>query len=661
MRLKALVSAIGALSLLAEPSLASQAVRPVVAATTTAQPAAAPARALTAPDLDAWLDGYMATRLERNDVAGAMVVVVKNGSILFSKGYGYADVARRVPVDPDTSLFRPGSVSKLMTWTAVMQQVELGHIDLDRDINAYLDFKIPPFRGRPITMRNLLTHTPGFQESLKDLLLFDPKGRMPLADYLKRQIPPRVYEPGQVPSYSNYGAALAGYIVQRVSGQPYEDYVEQHIFGPLGMQNSSFREPLSARLQARMAQSYEVASGSPMAYEMFPAPAGSAALTGSDMARFMIAHLDQGEYLGQRMLKPETARMMHDTPLTTISPALNRMLLGFWETRRNGHRIIGHDGDTLYFHSVLRLLPDDDVGLFISVNSIGKDNGGRKIRDDLIAGLIDRYFPGPTITGKVSADVARRDGQLLAGSYSSALRWQIGYASLLDLGTQTVVTADGMGRITASSILGPNGQPRQFEEIAPFVWREIGGKSLIAAKVTDGKVAMWADDENAPIGAFLPTPAARDSAWLVPMLVLSLTALLLMALLWPITALVRRRYAAPLAVPAAAARSRWWVHVGASTALVLMLAWLATLGWIVTTFTFTAALDPWIRVLQLLSCVVFPAAALIALRNVWTVCITRKGWRSAPAWAWSVIVAVSCLTLLYVALAFDLIGFSLAL
>jgi CubicO group peptidase (beta-lactamase class C family) len=151
----------------------------------------AAARPLTGEDLEAWLDGYMPYTLQQADIAGAVVVVVKDGEVLLQKGYGYADVATHRPVDPQTTLFRPGSVSKLFTWTAVMQLVEQHRIDLDRDINTYLDFRIAPFDGQPVTLRNLMTHTAGFQDSLKDMVT--AKASAPaLGDFLKQQVPERV-------------------------------------------------------------------------------------------------------------------------------------------------------------------------------------------------------------------------------------------------------------------------------------------------------------------------------------------------------------------------------------------------------------------------------------------------------------------------------------
>jgi CubicO group peptidase (beta-lactamase class C family) len=230
--------------------------------------AAAPAaHALERTDAESWLDGFMPYALETGDVAGAVVVVVKNGETVLAKGYGYSDVAAHIPVDPEHTLFRPGSTSKLFTWTAVMQLVEQGKLDLDRDVNAYLDFRLPD-RGAPITLRNIMTHTAGFEEKVKDLIADDPARLVPLRTYVAEGIPARIFKAGTTPAYSNYATALAGYIVQRVSGQSFDDYVDAHIFKPLGMTHSSFRQPLPEALAADAAKGYDLASQPAKAYEI---------------------------------------------------------------------------------------------------------------------------------------------------------------------------------------------------------------------------------------------------------------------------------------------------------------------------------------------------------------------------------------------------------
>jgi CubicO group peptidase (beta-lactamase class C family) len=168
---------------------------------------AAEAVPLTAEDLNPWRDGFFPNALKQADIAGAVVIVVKDGQVVAKKGYGYADVVKRIPMDPDRTIVGVGSVSKLFAWTAVMQLVEQGKLDLDADINRYLDFKIPPYQGKPITLRNLMTHSAGFAE--RGFKVW-PEGQTPrtLGAYLKgTPVPDRIYAPGTVAAYSNYGAA----------------------------------------------------------------------------------------------------------------------------------------------------------------------------------------------------------------------------------------------------------------------------------------------------------------------------------------------------------------------------------------------------------------------------------------------------------------------
>ncbi len=287
------------------PSIApARPLTPDTGATVPAEIPGTSTHALTKEDVEAWLDGFFPYALQRGDIAGAVVTVVKDGQTLLSKGYGYADVAARKPVDPERTLFRAGSVSKLFTWTAVMQQDERGKLDLDADINTYLDFKIPPRDGKPITVRNLLTHTPGFDENARALIVTEGKDLPPLHQALKRWVPPRVTAAGSTPAYSNYGAALAGYLVERVSGASFDDYIEREIFAPLGMNHATFRQPLPESFQADMSKGYQLGSGEAKPFEIVTVPpAGSLSVSGSDMAPFMIAHLQNGAFGSNRILQ----------------------------------------------------------------------------------------------------------------------------------------------------------------------------------------------------------------------------------------------------------------------------------------------------------------------------------------------------------------------
>ena len=430
---------------------------PAVEASST--PAAHP---LERSDLEPWLDGLMPYAIERGDVAGAVVAVVKNGEVIFAKGYGFADVKNHKPVDAERTMFRPGSISKLFTWTAVMQLVEQGKLDLDHDVNDYLDFKIPARSDGPITLRNIMTHTPGFEEQIKALIVSDPKQLVPLQVYAREKTPVRIFKAGSTPAYSNYATALAGYIVERVSGQSFDDYLDAHLFKPLEMSHATFRQPLPAAFEVDMSKGYALASQPAKPYEIVvAAPAGSLAASGVDMAHFMIAHLEGGEYHGARILGPETLKMMHETP-TDMIPPLNRMMLGFYEQNYNGHRIISHGGDTVYMHSYLHLLLDDHVGLFVSVNSQGREGAAGAIRGALFDDFLGRYFPGAPDTHSVDAKTAAEHAKLMVGYYESSRRAETSFMSIGNFASPFKLVVDKDGFLTASSFKGRNGAPRRY-------------------------------------------------------------------------------------------------------------------------------------------------------------------------------------------------------
>ena len=617
--------------------------------------AAAPAaHALERADTENWLDGFMPYALETGDVAGALVVVVKNGETILAKGYGYADVAARTPVDPERTLFRPGSTSKLFTWTAVMQLVEQGKLDLDRDVNEYLDFRLPD-RGAPITLRNIMTHTAGFEEKVKDLIADDPRQLVPLRKYVAEGIPTRIFKAGTTPAYSNYATALAGYIVQRVSGQTFDDYVDAHIFKPLGMTHSSFRQPLPAALAADAAKGYDLASQPAKAYEIVnAAPAGSLASSGTDMARFMIAHLEGGAAGDARILDPQTAKLMHETPLTMIPP-LNRMMLGFYEQNYNGHRVISHGGDTEYFHSYLHLFLDDHVGLFVSVNSAGREGAAHTIREALFEQFAHRYFPAAPDTRRVDPRLAAAHAQTLAGYYDDSRRVDTTFLSVLGLIAPIRVIADKDGTVTISLLQGINQAKRSYHEIQPFVWVDPDSRWRLAAKLQDGRVTRLSADEVSPFMVFEPTPWWRSPAWLQPAAGLSLACCFLTALLWPVAAIVRRRQRLTLGLEGRAARAHRLSRVAAVAITLVTIGWATVMGLGLTHLTvLSPALDPWLFVMYLCSVIAYHGGAVALL---WAASVAWSAGRPWTARLWTTLLALAALVLLWTAWIYHLMAF----
>jgi CubicO group peptidase (beta-lactamase class C family) len=438
-------------------------------------------------ELAAFLDGVMTANLRDKHVAGATVAVVKDGALFYAKGYGYSDVARRAPVDAEGTLFRIGSTSKLFTWTAVMQQVEQGKLDLDADVNRYLDFKIPATYAQPITLRHIMTHTPGFEEDGRDLITDDSTRIIPLGRWLATHIPGRVRPPGTYSSYSNYATALAGYMVERTSGVPWDDYVERHILAPLSMSQTTTRQPLPSKFRADMSQGYTWGGGTyePKKFEIVgPAPAGSMASSATDMGKFMIAHLNDGSYNGQRILADSTAKRMH-TRAFGHDPRIPGFALGFYEQSRHGLRIIGHGGDTQWFHTDLALIPDEKVGVFVSYNT---STGGELSFGTFLTQFLDHYYPTPATAVALPAD-ATKEAERVAGEYEFNRRSYTTFQMALGLAGGIRISADS-GRLVVHSPLGDS----RLVPVGRLLYREELGGDL---------VAFQADEKGRVVRGFL--------------------------------------------------------------------------------------------------------------------------------------------------------------
>jgi CubicO group peptidase (beta-lactamase class C family) len=437
-------------------------------------------------EMQAFMDGFMASEMSEKHVPGAVIVVVKDGEVFFSKGYGYADLEKRVPVDPQKTLFSLASVSKLFVWTSVMQLVEQGRLSLDADVNEYLDFTIPATYPEPITLKTLMTHTPGFEDRGEALFMLKPEALISLDVYLKKYLPARVFPPGEIGAYSNYGTALAGYIVERVSGMPFDEYIEKNIFSPLGMIHATFRQPLPADLVSDISSGYNYVDGGYVKGEfeyVLPYPAGSLSASGLEIAKFMIAHLQNGRYGEAEILREETALLMH-SQLYTADPRITGMAYGFLENVVNDQYIISHQGNTFLFHSGLFLLPEQNVGFFVSTNAVG----GESLVDAMVRAFVDRYFPMEKAPDPILAADFDSRASKYAGEYHSSRNNFTGFEKLFNLTTPVSVTVDENKNVILSVV----GQVSQFVEVEPglLVNREHPDYRIVM-KEENGRVTLY--------------------------------------------------------------------------------------------------------------------------------------------------------------------------
>ena len=607
---------------------------------------------LTESDLEAFLAGMMPLQLEREDIAGAVIAVVKDGKPFFAKGYGYSNVEKRTPVLPDATLFRPGSISKLFNWTSIMQQVERGKLDLDRDVNDYIDFKIPPAFGKPITLRNIMTHTPGFEETIQELFVGNASQLKPLDEYLKEHLPARIFPPGTTPAYSNYATALAGYILQRVSGESFDDYIDHHIFQPLQMSHCTTRQPLPNALKPLMSNGYELGSEPAKPFEWVEAaPAGSSSVTAAEMQHFMIAHLQDGKYEGTQILRPETVGLMHSRQLTIV-PDMNGMALGFYEETRNGHRIIGHAGDTQYFHSDLHLIPDAGLGFFISYNSAGK--GESRAREAVWHAFLNRYFPyePPRVQ---TPSTATADAQMVSGRHITSRRSQTTIFKVFTVLGESKISSDSDGTIRLDDLKDLNGKPKKLQEIGPLIFRAVNDQDRVAFKRDDSGGLVLVTDF--PVFVFERSPWSQNSSFNLPLIISALVVMLLTLVLWPVAALVRWHYGQKLNLSPRQRRLRLLVRLTCLFNLLFICGFALfftmsekDIGLLSPRF------NPLLRVIQIVGWIGV-LGTLAALYNA------LRTWQEQGRWIWSKlgdsVIALACVAFAWFVFTWNLLHWSL--
>jgi hypothetical protein len=357
-------------------------------------------------------------------------------------------------------------------------------------------------------------------------------------------MPARIFPPGKIPSYSNYGFTLAGYIVERVSGEKFERYIENHILKPIGMNNSTFDQPLPPQLAPQMSKGYLSASKKPRDFEWVQAaPAGALTTTAADMTRFMLAFLQDGAADGVSILKPETVQQM-ETRQFGFHPMLPGLGITFMEYLIDPVHIIAHGGDTVYFHSDMILIPEAHFGYFLSYNSLGKDVGGG--RGEVWRTLVDRYFPS---AGQTKPDVdphsAKSDGRAVSALYDGTRRAETTFLKIVALADQFSVSSDKEGVLQIEGMKTQSGELKRWREIAPLVYREINGLERVGFR----------RDASGAVAEMLPFPAIYEGQrvpWYASKIFIgllvggSLLLAVLTVLLWPIAVIIRKRYQRPL-------------------------------------------------------------------------------------------------------------------
>ena len=491
-----------------------------------------------------WLDAVAAKALDDAGTPGAVVVIVQNGAVIFSKGYGYADYAKKTPVDPDRTLFYLASVTKTFTATAVMQLVEQGKLQLDADVNTYLaKFKVPATFPQPITLRHLLTHTAGFDDKNIGYVARTAAEAKPLGDYLASDLPPRVRAPGLVTAYSNHGFGLAGHIVEIVSGKPYAQYVREEILRPLGMTRSTAEVPPPAELAIDLAPGHQWSReaqapvAQPLGYRNL-APAGAISSSGADMARYMIAFLQQGRIGEARLVEEESARAMLGTQFTH-HPELSGIGLAFYHWRHANLDVVEHGGAYLGYSCQLSLVPEHNIGIFVATNG-----GSAGVANTIVTEFLRNALPGEA---KSRPRLAQRSPEFL--SHFDALNGAYHITRYSRSTIEKIAIWDGQIRVTAFPdgrvVLAPRNRPAQtFYEVAPLVFENEKAERI--AFVPDAThdishFAMTLPTFHYP-AAFEKLPWHEDLRVQLPLAFACLAIFASTFTLWPLAALLAMLY-----------------------------------------------------------------------------------------------------------------------
>jgi CubicO group peptidase (beta-lactamase class C family)/pimeloyl-ACP methyl ester carboxylesterase len=527
------------------------------------QPPAAEAAAIaiTPQTMAAYFDAALARQLADEHIVGATVAVVKDGELFFAKGYGNADLAGQTRVTADGTLFFPGSAGKLFTWTAVMQLVEQGQLDLNTDVNQYLDFVIPATFAEPVTLEHLLTHTAGFEEQLEALLVADQADVEPMGVFLRRTLPARVYAPGTTFAYSNYGTVLAGYIVERVSGEPFEQYIADHILTPLEMSKSWTGQPLSPALLADHSKGYHYRNGhyAPVDFEWIAgAPAAPIRTTAVDMAKFMIAHLNGGAYGDGRILQSETADAMHQLQFAH-DPRLNGVGYGFMVSEQNGQTIAWHTGGSAHFNTMLALIPAENIGFFLSYNTPVAD-----LYQSLVS-FVDHFYPAPPDEAVQPPDGTAQRIAALSGSYVSS---RVAYGSPQKLATWQAESLAVRPGSDNTLLVGS----RTYQEIEPGLFHQVDGPRRLTYRTdAHGQVTELFFGQF----AYFKVPGYGAAGFQLLLASASLLILLVAGPLWLVDWLVRRRRGG--VQPSRWAQWARWTAVGFGLFNTALLGWFVVL------------------------------------------------------------------------------------
>jgi CubicO group peptidase (beta-lactamase class C family) len=594
-------------------------------------------------EFEAFLDAYLAEQMETHHIPGVVFTMVKDGKVFFSKGYGYADLEKQTPMDPENTVLLNASLAKAFTAVGVLQLYDRGLIDLHEDVRPYFtEFPLKTTFDESLTFANLLTNTEGFESRMIGMGARSEDDLLPLGELIETYSATQIYPPGAYMTYNDYASNLSGYLTQEISGVPFSQYMAENILQPLGMTSTAIVQSTPEELRSRLIVGYEYEDGHQVPVQLVYtryAPGGGLRTTAADMNRFMLALLNGGEYAGVQILNQSSVEMMF-TQQFAPHPKLAGVSYGLFEHLANGQQLFLRDGDGVGTCSRMVLFPDQDLGFFISYNS-----GVRALRLDIVNAFLDEYYPVAGSTAPVPLEGYQERAGQFAGTYRSFQMDVTTFAKSMFLFSQLLeVTATDEGYLSISSTglwgieedaMGGFAGTSLWVEVEPLYFKRVDGHGQIAfVQDESGRIVQMVSGQGYH-STFdkLAWYEARSVqiVWIALVAILILTMLISTIVLWPLGALIRklRKQSAQKPVSSGAVAARLWAAlVGGMLLLFLLRCFGVLLGGITPNFVW--GITP--EMVESLNSMYLPAILALAL-PVFTVLAWVKGW-------WNIITRV---------------------
>jgi len=587
-------------------------------------------------EFEAFLDAYLTEQMEAYHVPGVVFTMVKDGEVFFSKGYGYADLEKQTPIDPEGTVLLNASLAKVFTAVGVLQLNEHGLIDLHEDVRPYFtEFPLNTNFDEPLTFANLLTNTEGFESRMIGMGARTESDLLPLGELIETYGATQIYPPGAYMTYNDYASNLSGYLTQEISGVPFSQYIAENILLPLGMTSSVIVQSTPDELLSRLIVGYEYEDGrqEPVqwAYTRY-APGGGLRTTASDMNRFMLALLNGGEYAGVQILDQSSVDMMFTLQFAP-HPKMAGITYGLFEHQANGKQLFLRDGDGVGTRSRMVLFPDQNLGFFVSYNS-----DASALRLDIISAFLDKYYPAAGSTTPVPLEGYQKRASQFAGTYRSFQMDVTTFAKSMFLFSQLLeitVTDEGYLSIESTGLFGSEDDAMGgfvgtslWAEVEPLYFERMDGKGQLA----------FVKDESGRIIQMISGQGYHSTfdklSWYetrtVQILLIVLVAILIMTMListivfWPLGALIRklRKQPAQKLISWGAVAARLWATlIGGMFLLFLFRCFGVLLGGVTPAFVWgvTPEMIESLNSMYLPAILALPLPIFVALawRNSW--------------------------------------------